>query len=131
MIIILALLLGITLTIPIGGADMPVVISLLNSYSGIAGAATGFVLENNILIISGSLVGASGLILTRIMTKAKSKGMLQRASLSIPPRTPATTTEAVKNKLNNWPKKTLLPVLTELTKLLASSKVPGRPKKRE
>ena len=65
-IVLLALLLGIGLTIPIGGADMPVVISLLNSYSGIAAAATGFLINNQALIISGSLVGASGLILTNI-----------------------------------------------------------------
>ena len=66
-VISIAAILGITLTIPIGGADMPVVISLLNSYSGIAATSTGFVLMNNGLIISGSLVGASGLILTNIM----------------------------------------------------------------
>ncbi|NNK64529.1 MAG: NAD synthetase, partial [Gemmatimonadetes bacterium] len=60
----LALLLGVLLVIPIGGADMPVVISLLNSYSGLAACATGFVLENNLLIVAGSLVGAAGLILT-------------------------------------------------------------------
>ena len=70
-----ASLYGLLLTLPIGGADMPVVIALLNSCSGMAAAATGFALSNNVLIVSGSLVGASGLFLTRVMCKAMNRSL--------------------------------------------------------
>ena len=75
LLISLAFVLGILFVIPIGGADMPVVIALLNSFSGLAACAAGFVITNNVLIVAGALVGASGLILTNIMCKAMNRSL--------------------------------------------------------
>ncbi|MHB1610374.1 MAG: NAD(P)(+) transhydrogenase (Re/Si-specific) subunit beta [Sulfobacillus sp.] len=74
-LILLALLEGIMVVLPIGGADMPVVISLLNAFTGLAAAATGFLLDNNVLIIAGALVGASGTILTQLMSRAMNRSI--------------------------------------------------------
>ncbi|MEM9743902.1 MAG: NAD(P)(+) transhydrogenase (Re/Si-specific) subunit beta [Pseudomonadota bacterium] len=74
-VIALSLVLGVMVVIPIGGADMPVVISLLNSYSGLAACAAGFAIGNNILIVAGSLVGAAGIILTNIMCRAMNRSL--------------------------------------------------------
>lgn len=74
-VIVLSLVFGVMAVIPIGGADMPVVISLLNSYSGLAACAAGFAIHNNILIVAGSLVGAAGIILTNIMCKAMNRSL--------------------------------------------------------
>jgi NAD(P) transhydrogenase subunit beta len=76
LLVLVAAALGVTLTLPIGGADMPVVICLLNSYSGLAAAAAGFVIDNSVLVIAGSLVGASGLILTAIMCRAMNRSLV-------------------------------------------------------
>ncbi len=72
---VIALLIGVAAVLPIGGADMPVVISLLNSFTGLAAAATGFVLSNDALIIAGTLVGASGTVLTQLMSKAMNRSI--------------------------------------------------------
>jgi len=73
--IVLACVLGVLFVLPIGGADMPIVVSLINSYTGIAAAAAGFIIGNTVLIVAGALVGASGLILTQIMCKSMNRSL--------------------------------------------------------
>jgi len=90
-----ASVLGVLITIPIGGADMPVVIALLNSYSGLAACATGFVINNNVLIIAGSLVGASGLILTSIMCKAMNRSLANVMFATLGPSAEGPTADEV------------------------------------
>ena len=88
----LSFLLGVMVVIPIGGADMPVVISLLNSYSGLAACAAGFAINNIILIVAGSLVGASGIILTKIMCKAMNRSLANVLFSGFGAATTSTTT---------------------------------------
>ena len=75
LIILLSLAVGVLAVLPIGGADMPIVVSLVNSYTGIAAAAAGFIIGNTVLIVAGALVGASGLILTQIMCKSMNRSL--------------------------------------------------------
>jgi NAD(P) transhydrogenase subunit beta len=98
--VIISLVFGVLAVIPIGGADMPVVIALLNSYSGLAACAAGFVILNNVLIVSGSLVGASGLVLTNIMCKAMNRSLANVLFSGFGSGTTASAGEAVTGEVN-------------------------------
>jgi NAD(P) transhydrogenase subunit beta len=95
LLVLLAGVLGVLLVSPIGGADMPVVIALLNSYSGLAASAAGFVISNNVLIIAGALVGASGLILTGIMCRAMNRSLAHVLFGTLEPKAGSQTAEEV------------------------------------
>jgi len=99
-IVALSCILGITFVIPIGGGDMPVVISLLNSFSGMAACAAGFVITNNVLIVAGALVGSSGIILTTIMTKAMNRKLSNVLFSGFGSGTVATKGEGFKGEAN-------------------------------
>ena len=101
LMVALAFLFGVTLVMPIGAADMPVVIALLNSYAGLAGAATGFALDNNILIIAGALDGASGLILSVLMSKAMNRPLLNVVFGRIEASTAASADEVYGGKVRS------------------------------
>ncbi len=122
-IVAAATILGIFLVIFIGGADMPVVIALLNSYSGLAGAATGFVINNNALIITGSLVGASGLILTAIMCKAMNRSLTNVLfGVWVPSETGATADEVYAGKIKSSSAEELAMMLDGISRVVI---VPG------
>ena len=97
----IAALYGVLFTVPVGGADMPVVIALLNSASGLAAASTGFVLSNNVLIISGSLVGASGFILTDIMCRAMNRSLWDVLSGNLGDATGSSTDDVYQGRVKS------------------------------
>ncbi len=119
---LVAAVLGVTLVLPIGGADMPVVVSLLNSYSGLAAAMTGFVLSNNMLIIAGSLVGAAGLILTAIMCKAMNRSLVNVVFGKIDASTAVSADEVYEGKIKSTSAEELAMMLDGVQRVVV---VPG------
>jgi H+-translocating NAD(P) transhydrogenase subunit beta len=119
-LLFLAAGLGIMFTIPIGGADMPVVISLLNSYSGLAACATGFVLDNPGLIVAGSLVGASGLILTRLMCVAMNRSLANVLFGAVGAGGPAASDE--EKRVTSWTAEDVAMALSDASQVVV---VPG------